>query len=503
MQTSDLEGQWQALHPAMLLFEMLRALRGYVLPFIIAAVLTGGGRGNPPFFLMFLVIIPIMVAFIRFGTYRYKLDEGHVTIREGLLSRKVRRIPVRRIHNINTSQNVLARMLGVLRLDIETAGGGASEASLIALSRESVSRIQEYVRREKGKAAGDEEDQLEPISQQSEAQIIHTVTPFDIFLAGATTSRLGVIFIAGFAILEYTNLEWEDIVLKVRDLLGLFSGSEQMVTAGVFLVVLLVLVSWLLSIATAFIRWHGFTISRRGEDLEIRTGLLTLRQYTLPLDKIQALQCETTAIRRPFRLFRIRVRSAGHVGVQEQGRVEHDLLVPLTRDHRIDFFTRVVWPHADWQQVDWHGVHVYTRNRQFRTLVFMLLGILYASYHLAGGVFAQPLVPSLAVIVGVPLAWGVAHLTWRQTAFGRDADFVYIKTGFLGLHFWVIPVTHIQNVAIHQTPFQRIRGLASLVVDTAGAGGRDAEIPNIPIGIAWELFNRFSNPIKGHIHSMN
>ena len=62
------------------------------------------------------------------------------------------------------------------------------------------------------------------------------------------------------------------------------------------------------------------------------------------------------------------------------------------------------------------------------------------------------------------------------------------------MHFWVIPIAKIQNAAVEQNPFQRYHGLASLRIDVAGGGEREAVIPNIDVGEAWLLFNRFVNP---------
>ena len=100
----------------------------------------------------------------------------------------------------------------------------------------------------------------------------------------------------------------------------------------------------------------------------------------------------------------------------------------------------------------------------------------------------------LWVIAGI-LSWTIAHLTYKQTAFAVDARFVYIKTGFLGLRSWVIPLNRIQMLAVMQSPFQRRRELASLVLDVAGASRQGTPvIPNIEVAKAWHLFNVFSGP---------
>lgn len=106
-----------------------------------------------------------------------------------------------------------------------------------------------------------------------------------------------------------------------------------------------------------------------------------------------------------------------------------------------------------------------------------------------------PILLAALLLLGAPFIWTISHLTYKQTAYAVDENFVYIKTGFIGLHFWVIPVGKIQNLSLTQTPFQRSRRLVSLHIDVAG-GTQISEpvVPNIPISSTWLLFNRL-----GHI----
>jgi len=506
MQTSEKEPVWYRLHPTMMLFRMGRALPNLTLVFWSA---FNGFRKESlvwlalAFFFMCLTMLGMVWRYI---SYRYALNDGHIVIHEGILSKKMRRIPVRRIHNINTSQGLFARIFRVMRLDIETAGGGSAEASMEALTAEAVNRIREYVRREKGRdqeSASAESDRLPsaPLAfEPGPIRIIHQVGLKELFLAGATTSRLGIFAVLFLGLSQYAEFMDRDPIpdmsRNVSDYIN-SGANDHLLLTGILFFILLLFVAWLFNIGMAVVRWYHFTLSENGSDLNIRSGLFTIREYSMPVDKIQALQCVTSALRRPFHLFQLKVRSAGHVGVQEgRQRGESDLLVPITPRRRIGYFAGSVWPGADWDTVDWRPVHRFTRTRHFRILGFFFL-VLWTAFvwwfhrdHLASTLYWA----GLAIVL--PVCWAVAHLTYKQAGYACDRDFIYIKTGFIGLHFWVIPVARVQNVAVSQTPFQRWRGLASLSVDIAGSGGgQDPVIPNIALATAWRLFNRIIQPI--------
>ena len=496
MQTYDEQSRWYPLHWTMLLFGLLGIIRGNILPLIF-------GFASQSTWLLFLIVgtgmvLPVIALVFKFFSMRYQMDEGHLRIREGIFSKKIRSIPVKRIHNINTRQSMLARIMKVTRLDIETAGGGSSEASFVALSFPAAQEIQDFVRMEKAKDPS-EPDETVAVEEEDETPI-YKIRMRDILIAGATTNRIGVILVAAGFLFQYVDEFSGDIgpdwIQAITEYATMVSSSSpvQLILMSILGLAGLFLLAWLISIATALVRWHRFTLLDRGEDLRIRTGLFTLREFTMPRDKIQALRVITTPFRRPFGLSEVRVQSAGHIGMQDT-RMESDLLAPISPVEEVGTFTQAVWSHADWDDVDWMPVHPYTRLRQFRILL-MILTVISLALFFSGGVEAIGAVLSAVLaLIFASLAWVISHLTYKQTAYAQDDHFIYVKTGFLGLHFWVIPIGKVQNLEISQNPWQRLRGLVSLHLDVAGSAfGRQPVIPNIELAKAWPLFNRFAHP---------
>ncbi|MCB1042881.1 MAG: PH domain-containing protein [Acidobacteria bacterium] len=495
MQTSS--QQWSMLHPAMLVLELLRQLKQTAFGLVLGGYFAiKGNMFLLVFLIVFSIVVPLLVITLRFMSYRYALTQGHLVIKEGILSRKERSIPATRIHNINTTQSLIARAFGVVRVDLETAGGGQAEASLPAISIGAAEHLEAYIVANKGHVVtqpdGSETAQVPPIYQ---------ISFKDIVVLGATTNRMGVIFAGLYALLEF----WEDDMVRATQ--NWISTAAQITTQFsershlevVFAVVVSFLViltlSCAISIGLALIQFYGFQVTMPGSDIKIRTGLFTVRSLTIPAGRIQALRFVTSAIRRPFNLLQVTVCTAGHMGVQEkqqQNQQQTDLLIPLAHQPEVNQYVQAIWPQAQWASLNWRKVDAYTRTRQFRWLWFGSSLIFAIAFRLQQMNLITALV--LWVIAGI-LSWTIAHLTYKQTAFAVDARFVYIKTGFLGLRSWVIPLNRIQMLAVMQSPFQRRRELASLVLDVAGASRQGTPvIPNIEVAKAWHLFNVFSGP---------
>lgn len=498
MQTSDPRDAWHALHPAMLLFGIMDRLRTLIVPVLFVTILNPASN-SALFWLTLAIVTSLVPLAARYASLRYATIDGSICIREGVFSSRVRRIPAKRIHNLNVRQHLIARLLNVVQLEIETAGGGAAEASLVALSKTESDRLFAYWRSVKagGQTLAVEED-------EAESPPFYHINNRDIFVAGATTHRLGIIFVAMAGLFQLFEERFLNAFVgqgpeMLQQAAGRLSSLRdqawwQVLLLAAATLLVLLFIAWLLSIVTAYIRWYQFTIRHAHDSISIRTGLFTVRQYNFPLNKVQALRCRITPLRRPWGLMQIFVQSAGHLGFQDGGQTESDLLVPITRVRKTQHFVNAVWPDARWDDLTWHPVHVYTRTRQFRVLL-ALAALLIAGLLLVYGVETWTLAAAgLFTAAVLPGSWLTAHATWRQTAYAFDQRFVYIKTGFLGLYYWVIPLNKIQNAAVHQNPFQFVRRLASLQLDVAGGGGGEIVIPNIAVSEAWLLFNRFINP---------
>ena len=74
-----------------------------------------------------------IVAIVRTLTFRYRYDEHELVIRTGLLSRNERHVPYARIQNVDGVQTVFHRLLKVVDVKVQTAGGNEPEATMSVL----------------------------------------------------------------------------------------------------------------------------------------------------------------------------------------------------------------------------------------------------------------------------------------------------------------------------------------------------------------------------------
>lgn len=129
-------------------------------------------------------------------------------------------------------------------------------------------------------------------------------------------------------------------------------------------------------------------------------------------------------------------------------------------------------------------------------IVWMLRAVVFAAamgvVGIAGHVlFGLPRWAGLAafiviLVIGVPLA-SARYRRWRYEV--RD-DALYLERGVITEIRTVVPLVRIQHVDSRRSPIERLTGLASTVVYTAGSRGADVRIPGLTDSGAQELRER-------------
>ncbi|WP_416839144.1 PH domain-containing protein [Haloferax sp. DFSO52] len=129
-----------------------------------------------------------------------------------------------------------------------------------------------------------------------------------------------------------------------------------------------------------------------------------------------------------------------------------------------------------------------------RAVIFALVAGAVA----AAGVLFTPLpIPTFApvAISFVLLVVGVPYALLRYRAWGYEIrdDSLYLQRGVLTKVYTVVPYVRVQHVDSARGPLERLIGLASTIVYTAGSRGADVSIPGLTPDGAEDLQDRLKH----------
>jgi putative membrane protein len=286
------------LHPAAIGVYGLSALGEAALPLValFAVAVLGRGldeqalvRGAMAAFLAgaFAVIAGVW----RWHTTSYGVTGDAIHHRYGILSIKETDVPLARIQSLDLEQGPLQRLFGVHAVHVQTGGGGkGGEIVLQAVGAAEVRALQELVGRPPGPEA---------VATGPERRLGRPM----LLVAALTAGQLGVILpvLAGLA-------QFADDVFGPESMRIELHGLRELALALAALLV----AAWALSVLGAIVAFAGFTVSRDGDRLRIRRGLLQRRQATVAVERVRAAEVVEGVLRRPFGLAALRIEVIGH-----------------------------------------------------------------------------------------------------------------------------------------------------------------------------------------------
>jgi putative membrane protein len=486
------------LHPVSFLFKLGSQLKALVVP--SGFLLLGAGRSDWGWELVALVLtVPTgIIALVQCLAFRYRFDDRELVIRSGVLFRNERHIPYARIQNIDAVQNILHRLLHVAEVHIETGGGSEIEAKIQVLPLAAFEEMRAHVfaqlRPESQAAAADGSMETPPAPA---ADVLLRLPVSELVVNGLIQNRGAIVVGAMLGLAVELGL-LDKVMDRVfgdtgsgrgvlRQMLRALAGQavppvEQLLIAlGV--VGLLLIALRLLSVAWTLSRLYGFTLTRHGEDLRTEFGLFTRIKATIPLRRIQTLTIRENPLHRLFGRVSIEVDTAGAAPGDAKGGGGGESIAPILRSRDVPDFLREVLPGINLAIVDWQPPHPRAFRRTLsRTLVWVALFTALFIVMLKWWTFA--------LLAGL-LSWALAYaaLSVRHLRWGLTEHAVMLRRGWLWRSLSLARVTKIQVVAMHESPFDRRHGMASVAVDTAGAGtaAQRVEIPYLGRQVAEHL----------------
>jgi putative membrane protein len=464
------------LHPVAMLIGAVSTLRrwigGLVFPGIVLLMSQGFSLRTVALFLLAVIVVAALAALWGFLSWRattYVVTGNSFRLNRGVLQKSERTIPLDHVQSVDTVQGVIQRAFGVYELRIETAGGGASEpdASLSALDRAAAQSLRREI----------EGSQRERVEESEGPTVLRRLSTGDLLIAGATSGQIGV----AFSLLAVGSQFFNDFLSDafVRRLIETLAPNWLMLLL-IFVPVGLLL-AWFLAIAGTVLAYADFTLSREGDFLYIKRGLLERREATIPLSRIQAIRVSEGVLRQPFGLAAVRVESAGYgenAGVST-------MLFPLLPHDEVQEFLAAATPEFAVNPALQKLPRRALRRYIFRAVVGYLILALVAA--VAWFVIFGSLLGLLALILVPPSAL-YGRLSYKDSGWAFEEDRLVVRYRSLGRKTAIAPRRRLQSREVARSPFQRRVRLATFLAEVAsGSGGSALRVTDLDAGAAETL----------------
>ena len=469
---------YHRIHTLTILIELSRVARQMLLAiiFVVYSLVTGSG-GSGDFFgegiaaiVGGLVLIPAVLRYLTFG---YAVQDGNLYIKEGIVTKKQRTIPLDRIQNINLTRSWLHRILGLVDLDIETAVSAKAEARISALSEEDARVL-------RARLLGERPTHTSFVNEERAKDVVYKVTNKELFLAGASENKLGTIIgaLLGLQIIGQRAIEkFVEDAVKAGRTPDMPQSNWLLWTVGI---IIMLFIGWVFSIGSTFVKYYGFELVRAGDRLRRTYGMINHVENVLPTKRVQTMVFVENLLQRMLKICKVMVSTAGGFGGSDKQHTEPggkvDVLPVLTPVLQIGAFPEIaqlIFPGKDLVGIARNPVGEKTVFRYIRSSILPSLivagGTAYFTRYWAIAIFFG--------LLGLATLNGFLH---KKFAYWGDADGIWVSAlGWLKRTKKFIPAEKVQAVIVRQSPAQRAFGLATVDMVSASPLFQNVEFDDV------------------------
>jgi putative membrane protein len=461
------DAEWQRLDPRMLLVYPLRDLLRF-LPVLVGLVIAGSASGGVDVRWQLLGIgIPVTTGLLRYATTSFRITEGRVELKRGLVDRHLLSTRVERVRTVELTASPFHRVLGLTTLRIGTGTASTKDEDAIDLDGLPVPRaraLREALLGASGPAgtpAGTDEtpEAAAPPPQRVLLRLDPRWARFAPLTSAGVVLAAGVIGV-GSQILDGLGA-WDRLAVDV----AVDEPSRAwLLVVPLLLIGVAVVVSALAVAAYLMTNWD-FTLTHGAADhsWHLRRGLTTTRETSLDDERVSGV-----SIGEPLGL---RLAGGGRLSAivtgldrKQQG---SSVLVPPAPRYVVEGVAgEVLGNHAAvTEELRPHGPRARTRRWTRALLPTGLVAAVVAVAVVAGGWSPWTLLPVAVLLIA---AAGLAADRVRSLGHALvDGHFV-ARSGSLYREREALATDAVIGWNLRSSWFQRRAGLTMLVATTAG-----------------------------------
>jgi putative membrane protein len=482
---------WRKLDPRVLAIRPVEGLTRAAIPLLV--IFFSGQRRDGPgqwISLAFAVLV-VLVGISHWFTTKYRIADGQVQLRTGLLRRRHLAVPLDRVRSVDVTASPMHRLLGVAVVKIGTGRhdkGKRDELRLDAISaRDAAALRAELLHREAAAPEQTPDVASAPTSVSLPVplppdEILSAFDPAWVRFAPFTLSGVATVgAVTGyvFHLLNEAHID-PGKVGEVRTFADFLSRTPLPLVAVLLLAVLLLLASALSTVGYLLAFW-GFRLTRHpGGSLHVQRGLLTSRSVSLEERRLRGVDVREPLLLRLVSGARLLVIATGmreNRGSDKGGELLQPP-APVAQAHRV---ARLVLRGVDPTTAPLRAHGPAARRRRYLRALAAACALLAALVvvRLAGG----PNWPWWAAALLLPLAWLVARDRYGSLGHAVVGGYLVTRHGSLDRRTAALRTDGIIGWRIHQSYFQRRAGLVTLIATTSGGHGA-YHVPDVPLADA-------------------
>lgn len=410
-----------------------------------------------------IVLIIAIISYLQYLFFTFHIDEenSEFVIQKGVLNKTRITIQLHKIQQVNINQSLIQRLVGVHKLEIDTAGSDKKEASISAISHELATILKErLINHSQSELTENAEKNVEEITPTS---LIKIGLP-SLIKIGFTSNYIksfALIFLFFTTIVE--NLQQlnaevidEDQVTNYLDTLPVCTSI--FIVIGFFITLIL-----LVNLVRTILKYFDFTIQKSKQAIILSYGLLSTKNTLLNPNKVQKIKVTQNYFQKKLDVTTIGIHQASSDAekVKEKDQIEVPGCTENERDAILKLLLRQLPQKGTMYLPNWRKLAV-------NTFFFLLVPIAITLFLNHKTEFVTwndwfMYTAIFSVFAGVML-W----FSFKNYKLFVSNDFIIKQNGAWDIDTTIIEPYKIQAIETQQFFWQKATNIGSVTLSTAG-----------------------------------
>ena len=423
-----------------------------------------------------ILLLSLIHAILAYKHFNFQIKDGEFIVNSGYINKEKKSIPLERIQTVNIKQNIVQQIIGVVQLEVDTAGSKKKELSLPALRKEHAKELENILLSKKDETLVEDETFQEKSTDKEKNNTLFSLSISELAKIAISDN----IFKGGLLALSFTygiyqqyneiiNERFANEIDNIQNTANTASWQLILFAVGVFIVF-----SIILSVIRIILINFELKLSQTSQGYKLEKGLFNKKSVIIPLSKIQTYTWTTNPIRKFFNIATITIKQASSDNVEERNAVH----IPGCQASTEENIRKEIFNDSSTQEYDSHKTQAYYFMRSWAIIVLLptiIIPFFVSSYNIIAGLITWNIVISVMLYMG-----------FKKRKYRISKDYMIIQKGSISTSNKILPIFKIQAIRFKQSIFMKRKGRANLVIYTAS---ERIAIPFVSEQFALETYN--------------
>lgn len=421
----------------------------------IKALLSGDSllQDRISLILAIIIIAIILGVLIGFQLWRWSktfiyIQDKSIVVEQHTLQKKKNTIGIKNISNVNTEQNLFEILVGTCKIKLDTNSlSTADETDVqIVLKKKEAEVFRNAIMRLM------QEDNEKVIQEPAEDEF-----KWDIKAELPELLTHGLYSINILSLLLALSCGFGIVLSVIKTIQNGFANEGILGTMIGFITIFLVLAGSIWDIVKGFVKYLDFKIARREDKIYISYGIMKRVRYTIPVNKISALQFHQTIFARLTNRYMVKIINIGMGDNKEEA---ESFFLPYHKLPLLQQQLEKLLPEfydGQEKELELQPAAVwFAWLYPFLLYVAAILIIDYALWTMFSQYYAYIIIANIFIFI-----WGMILLVcyYKTTGYYLHEDYLVVANGYFSRTICFLPYANMQYIEWKQNVFAHFIGI--------------------------------------------